>query len=197
MTVSGAVVCSRADGTRAVVATNPGLATGRSVLLAQQLGSGTDHLLGRRDRDRRGFAPRPPYATAPRDVAGAIRGPAGCVARCGRSDSRVRPLPRRRPVRGSPRCGRRGRKRDRDDVPEGPTPGRAAPDAFTPVAPTLQRPGPPHVPRGTEQSGDAADGGPRRRPAATTVDRGRPGTRRGANRIRTSAVRGRPEHDDR
>ena len=158
----GAAVCSRPDGTRAVVATNPGLAAGRSVLLAQQLGTRTRHLRGRRDRDRRGFTARPPDAPAPRDVAEPSRH-AGRAARRGRPDPRVRPFPCPRPVRGSAGRGRRGRERDRDDVPQGPTPGRAGPDAFARATPSLQRPGPPRVSRGTEQSGDAE----RRRPGKT------------------------------
>ena len=152
------------------------------VLLAEQLGSCADHLRGRRGRDGGGCAARAPPAGASRDASGALRRAAGRAAGGRRAHPRVRPVPGRRPIRGSTGCRGLGCQRDRNDVFAGPTPRRTGTDLFARAAARLQRPCATHVSRGAEQSRDATDdrGGGHR--PATTVAPGRSGDPRRTDR---------------
>ena len=137
------------------------------VLLAEQLGSRPDHLRGDRDRDRCRRSPGAPPAGAPRDVAGAVRSAAGGDSGDRRADPRLRPDARRRAVRGSPSRGGLRRERDRDDLPAGPTPGRAGSEPVARAAALLHRARPANVARGAGQLANGAhDRGRGRRPAA-------------------------------
>ena len=89
------------------------------VLHAQQLGPRPDHLRRGRSGDRRGNPARPVPPSARGHAAGAYRRAPGCASGRRRPDPGVRPLARRRPVRGPEGGGRLRGERHRDGVPAG------------------------------------------------------------------------------